>query len=299
MKRVEDNNFEAEHLKPDNYEAVPQEVAKLELENRYLKIMDLKKKYPNGFEAVKGLNMKMYQGQIFALLGQNGAGKTTTISMLTGLINQTSGSASVFEKEVFEQMDEVRSFMGVCPQHDILFEDLTPEEHLDVFFDFKGGNAATKTQEIADILRDVGVLPDKDKRAKSLSGGNQRKLSVAIAMIGGSKLVLLDEPTAGMDVSARRGLWDMLKNYRRDRIIILTTHYMDEADVLGDRIGIMAQGQLMCLGSSLFLKNRFGSGYKLTMVKRNKKTNRVIAEYLNQKLDGVIKLSEVSSEITF
>lgn len=132
--------------------------------------------------------------------------------------------------------------MGVCPQHDILFEQLTPEEHLDIFYDFKGGDPANKQQEIADIIRDVGVLPDKNKPASSLSGGNQRKLSVAIAMCGGSKLVLLDEPTAGMDLSARRGLWDMLKNYRRDRIIILTTHYMDEADVLGDRIGIMAKG---------------------------------------------------------
>ena len=149
--------------------------------------------------------------------------------MLTGLIGQTSGKATVFDKEIFEQMSEVRQFMGVCPQHDILFEQLTPEEHLDIFYDFKGGDPATKQQEIQDILRDVGVLPDKKKQASSLSGGNQRKLSVAIAMCGGSKLVLLDEPTAGMDLSARRGLWDMLKNYRRDRIIILTTHYMDEA----------------------------------------------------------------------
>ena len=103
--------------------------------------------------------------------------------------------------------------------------------------------------------------------AHTLSGGNKRKLSVCIALCGGSRFVLLDEPTSGMDLGARRNLWDMLKSYKRDRIVILTTHYMDEADVLGDRIGIMAKGQLMCLGSSLFLKNRFGAGYKLTMVK--------------------------------
>jgi len=123
------------------------------------------------------------------------------------------------------------------------------------------------------LIRDVGLTTDKDKPAGSLSGGNKRKLSVAIALCGGSKLVLLDEPTAGMDLGARRGLWDMLKNYRRDKIIILTTHYMDEADVLGDRIGIMAKGQMMCLGTSLFLKNRFGAGYKLTMVKASKQPN--------------------------
>jgi ATP-binding cassette subfamily A (ABC1) protein 3 len=123
---------------------------------------------------------------------------------------------------------------------------------------------------------------------------------VAIALCGGSKLVLLDEPTAGMDLGARRGLWDMLKNYRRDKIIILTTHYMDEADVLGDRIGIMAQGQMMCLGSSLFLKNRFGAGYKLTMVKLSKEKNTVIGPYLRQAFGEEVELqAEVSSEIAF
>ena len=91
-----------------------------------------------------------------------------------------------------------------------------------------------------------------------------------MALIGGSKLVILDEPTSGMDLGARRSLWDMLKKYKRDRIIILTTHYMDEADVLGDRIGVMAKGNLKCLGSSLFLKNRFGVGYKITFVKKRK-----------------------------
>lgn len=116
----------------------------------------------------------------------------------------------------------------------------------------------------------MGLDTDRSKEADTLSGGNRRKLSVAIALCGNSRLVMLDEPTAGMDLSARRSLWDMLKNYRNDRIIILTTHYMDEADVLGDRIGIMASGKIRCLGTSMFLKNRFGAGYKLTLVKKSK-----------------------------
>ena len=124
-----------------------------------------------------------------------------------------------------------------------------------------------KEEEIRKLVKDTGLTIDQNKCAYSLSGGNKRKLSVAIALTGGSRFILLDEPTAGMDLGARRNLWDMLKSYKRDRIVILTTHYMDEADVLGDRIGIMAKGQLMCLGSSLFLKNRFGAGYKLTLVK--------------------------------
>ena len=103
-----------------------------------------------------------------------------------------------------------------------------------------------------------------------------------------------------MDLSARRGLWEMLKNYKKDRIIILTTHYMDEADVLGDRIGIMARGELMCLGSSLFLKNRFGAGYKITMVKTSKASNMEIGPYLEQRLGASVKkISEVSSEIAY
>jgi ATP-binding cassette subfamily A (ABC1) protein 3 len=196
--------------------------------------------------------------------------------MLTGLIVPTEGEASVFERDVFRDMQDVRQFMGVCPQHDVLFELLTPIEHLDLFFELKGGNPTKKAKEIDDMIRDVGLTVDKDKQSGSLSGGNKRKLSVSIALIGQSKLVLLDEPTSGMDLSARRALWNMLRKYRRDRIIILTTHYMDEADVLGDRIGIMAQGQLKCLGSSLFLKNKFGGGYKMVMVKKLKTKNKIV-----------------------
>jgi ATP-binding cassette subfamily A (ABC1) protein 3 len=170
---------------------------------------------------------------------------------------------------------------------------------LDIFCDFKGVDKRVKKEEIKKMLVDVDVFGSKDIEAKNLSGGNRRKLSVAIALIGGSKFVLLDEPTAGMDLSARRKLWNMLKNYKSNRIIILTTHYMDEADILGDRIGIMTGGQLICLGSSLFLKNRFGVGYNLTMVKKNKVPNEKVGNYLQQVFGDVKKLSEVSSEITY
>jgi ATP-binding cassette subfamily A (ABC1) protein 3 len=219
--------------------------------------------------------------------------------MLTGLLGKTDGQASVFDKDLFRDMSAVRQFMGVCPQHDVLFPNLTPEEHLDIFYDFKGGDPAIKQQEIQSLILDVSLKPDAKKNAGSLSGGNRRKLSVAISLCGGSKLVMLDEPTAGMDLSARRSLWDMLKNYKRDKIIILTTHYMDEADVLGDRIGIMAGGRILCLGSSLFLKNRYGSGYKLIMVKKLKTKNKKVMPFLQSIFGEVELLSEVASEITF
>lgn len=267
-----DNDFEAATLGPNNYEAPPLLTKRLEAQGDYLKVQGLTKEFGN-FIAVNNLNVKMFDGQIFALLGHNGAGKTTTISMLTGLIGRTSGSAVVYERDIFEEPDEVREFMGVCPQHDVLFELLTPREHLDIFYDFKGGDPARKQAEIDALIEDVGLTIDQNKISCTLSGGNKRKTSVSIALCGGSKLVILDEPTSGMDLGARRGLWDMLKKYKRDRIILLTTHYMDEADVLGDRIGIMARGKLMCIGSSLFLKNRFGLGYKLTFVKKHKKAH--------------------------
>jgi len=152
-----------------------------------------------------------------------------------------------------------------------LFDLLTPDEHLSIFQDFKGVEKSEekKKQEREKLLKEVGIWDMRETKAKNLSGGSRRKLSVAIALCGNSKFVMLDEPTAGMDLQARRSLWNMLRAQRQGRIIILTTHYMDEADVLGDRIGIMSNGRIVCLGSSLFLKKRYGVGYNLTLEKRD------------------------------
>jgi ATP-binding cassette subfamily A (ABC1) protein 3 len=181
-----------------------------------------------------------------------------------------------------------------------LFDLLTPIEHLQIFCEFKGVNTKNVGEEIKKMIKDSDLELNKNTMAKNLSGGNRRKLSVAIALIGGSKFVLLDEPTSGMDLSSRRRLWDMLKNYKNDRVMILTTHYMDEADILGDRIGIMAEGKVICLGSSLFLKNKFGAGYNLTMVKANKNQNKEVDTYIHTHLGSEVKLlSEVSSEISY
>ena len=172
--------------------------------------------------------------------------------------------------------------MGVCPQYDVLFELLTVEEHLSFFYDLKGAdpNSKVKNAEIQKLMKDVGVYDKKNALAYTLSGGNKRKLSVAIALCGNSRFVLLDEPTSGMDLSARRQLWNMLKEQKKDRIIILTTHYMDEADILGDRIGIMSSGKVTALGSSIFLKSKFGVGYNLTIAKQSSEVNFEIMPFL-------------------
>ena len=140
----------------------------------------------------------------------------------------------------------------------------------------------------------------RKREARKLSGGSRRKLSVAIALCGNSRFIMLDEPTSGMDIQARRALWDMLKRYKDGRIIILSTHYMDEADKLGDRIGIMSHGRLVCLGTSLFLKNRYGIGYTLTLEKQDKAPNHTLEPFLKDRLGNEVrKLSEIGKEITF
>ena len=132
-----------------------------------------------------------------------------------------------------------------------------------------------------------------------MSGGQKRKLSVAIALIGDSKVVMLDEPTSGMDTTTRRRFWEMLKSYKEGRIVILTTHYMDEADILGDRICIMAEGNVQCCGSSLFLKNRYGVGYNLVLAKTPDANPDKVDHFLRSKLPEATKLQEVSTEITY
>ncbi|XP_061831887.2 phospholipid-transporting ATPase ABCA1 isoform X4 [Nerophis lumbriciformis] len=232
-------------------------------------ITNLVKIYEKGGKlAVNHLNLKFYEGQITSFLGHNGAGKTTTISVLTGLFPPTSGTVYINGLDIRYDMDIIRRTLGVCPQHNILFDTLTVEEHVWFYGRLKGLSEEEVKAEMDPLLDDVGLLHKRHEQTKNLSGGMQRKLSVAIAFVGGSKVVVLDEPTAGVDPYARRGIWDLLLKYRKDRTIILSTHYMDEAELLGDRIAIISHGKLCCCGSPLFLKSKLGSGYYLTVVKK-------------------------------
>ncbi|XP_033936450.1 phospholipid-transporting ATPase ABCA1 isoform X1 [Pseudochaenichthys georgianus] len=232
-------------------------------------VRNLVKIYKKGAKlAVNHLNLKFYEGQITSFLGHNGAGKTTTISVLTGLFPPTSGTVYIKGMDIRHDMDIIRRTLGVCPQHNVLFDILTVEEHVWFYGCLKGLSEAEVKAEMDTLLEDVGLLHKRHEQTKNLSGGMQRKLSVAIAFVGGSKVVVLDEPTAGVDPYSRRGIWDLLLKYRKDRTIILSTHYMDEAELLGDRIAIISQGKLCCYGSPLFLKSHLGSGYYLTVVKR-------------------------------
>ena len=267
LLREEDEKRRRSMMENQNIEPIDQSLMSQIENGQAMKVRGLRKHFDDKV-AVDGLDLDMFKGQIFALLGHNGAGKTTTISMLTGMIPPTAGEMTVNNLNFRTDMTEIRKILGACPQHDILFKTLTVEEHLYLFCRFKGVQDAAEIETmINEKLIDIDLAEKRKTKAGNLSGGQKRKLSLAIALIGGSSVVMLDEPTSGMDLTARRKMWDMLKREKRNRIIILTTHYMEEADILADRIAIMSQGKLYCLGSPLFLKKRFGVGYNLSIVK--------------------------------
>nr|CAI5846713.1 unnamed protein product [Callosobruchus analis] len=263
-----------------------------------VQIRNLRKVYGTKV-AVHSLNLNIYENQITVLLGHNGAGKTTTLLMLTGMITPTSGTAIVNGYDIRHDMESVRKSMGICPQHDIIFEDLTVTEHIYFYSRLKG---LTKSQTKAEITKYIAIMELKDKRhskASKLSGGMKRKLCVCVALCGNSKVVMLDEPTSGMDPSARRALWDLLLKQKEGITILLTTQLMDEADVLGDRIAIMSQGELKCCGSSFFLKKRYGTGYLLIIDKQpGCDTNKVTA-LLKGYIPDIQLRSSTESEISY
>ncbi|KAM9689298.1 retinal-specific phospholipid-transporting ATPase ABCA4 isoform 2-T2 [Trichechus inunguis] len=225
---------------------------------------------PCGKPAVDNLSINFYENQITAFLGHNGAGKTTTLSILTGLLPPTSGTVLIGGKDIETSLDAVRQSLGMCPQHNILFHHLTVAEHILFYAQLKGKSWEESQLEMEAMLEDTGLHHKRNEEAQNLSGGMQRKLSVAIAFVGDSKVVILDEPTSGVDPYSRRSIWDLLLKYRSGRTIIMSTHHMDEADLLGDRIAIISQGRLYCSGTPLFLKNCFGTGFYLTLVRKMK-----------------------------
>ncbi|KAM4107078.1 hypothetical protein ACB094_04G115600 [Castanea mollissima] len=215
------------------------------------------------YHAINGLWVNFRKDQLFCLLGPNGAGKTTTINCLTGISPVTGGNATIYGHSVRNSvgMSNIRKLIGVCPQFDILWDALSGQEHLYLFASIKGLPPNYIESIAHKLLDEVRLTESANGRAGSYSGGMKRRLCFAIALIGDPKLVILDEPTTGMDPISRRHVWDIIKDAKRGRAIVLTTHSMEEADVLSDRIGIMAKGRLRCIGTSIRLKSRFGTGF--------------------------------------
>ena len=265
-----------------------------------LKIRNIVKMFGDGKIAVNGVNLNFYKDEIFALLGHNGAGKTTLISMLTGMYEATKGTAIYEGVNILDSMNmEIfREKLGICPQHDILFEDLTIREHLEMFSIFKGVELTEVDNEVNKTLHDFQLEDIQYMLAKNLSAGQRRKLSISISLIGGSKVIFLDEPSSGMDITSRRNLWEILKRQTDGKIIILTTHYMEEASVLGKRIGIINAGKMKCIGSPLFLIEKYGKFMSLNVTKEEDCDSNTIIEFIKNNAED-IEYEALSEEIMF
>ena len=249
--------------------------------------------------AVKRVNLDLYEGQVFALLGHNGAGKTTLINMLNGMLQPTSGDALIFGRNIVGDMGNIRQNLGVCPQHNTLYDILTVREHLVMYARIKGVPETRLRETVQQSVERVGLTEKIDAFSMTLSGGMKRKLSVAIALVGNSRTLFLDEPTSGMDPYSRRSTWNIIKQAREGRVVILTTHFMDEADHLGDRIAILQRGIIQCCGSSLFLKANYGVGYTLTISKTDVGADtKAILSCINRHVPQSQVLSSVAREIT-
>lgn len=212
-----------------------------------IKINNLTKKYKDKL-AVDNLNLEIKTGELFSLLGTNGAGKTTTIKMISTLILPTSGTININGLDIIKDREKIKRIINISPQETAIASNLTVLENLYFMagiYEIK--KAKEKINELIKLFKLEEVL---NQKAKTLSGGYQRKLSIAISLINDPEILFLDEPTLGLDVISRRELWHIIENLKGKITIILTTHYMEEAEILSDRIGIMNKGKLIELGTS-------------------------------------------------
>ncbi|KAG6404043.1 hypothetical protein SASPL_136279 [Salvia splendens] len=217
--------------------------------------------------AVRNLSLALSQGECFGMLGPNGAGKTSFINMMIGLTKPTSGSAYVQGLDILTDMNRIYTSMGVCPQHDLLWGTLTGREHLLFYGRLKNLKGDSLLNAVEESLKSVNLFYGgvADKQARKYSGGMKRRLSVAISLIGDPKVVYMDEPSTGLDPASRNMLWNVVKRAKQNRAIILTTHSMEEAEHLCDRLGIFVDGSLQCVGNPKELKARYGGSYVFTM----------------------------------
>ena len=273
-----------------NEEEIPQTIYHEELseknkslknENLYLSIKNVTRKYDE-LIAVNNFNGELFKDEIFCLLGHNGAGKTTLIKMISGAEDPNSGDIFLNNRSVVTNKKYLFKNIGLCQQDNIFFEYLTVYEHLKYMMEIKG--IKSDLEQINALTTKIGLVQKKDAICNTLSGGEKRKLCVALAIIGNSELVLLDEPTSGMDIISKRALWDFLKEFKNNKIIILTTHSLDEAEYLGDRIGIMSNGHYICSGTSSFLKTKYPCGFNLNLLIDSKICNDSIKQKLYDEL---------------
>ena len=223
-----------------------------------IKAQGLVKRYGD-ITAVDGLGIEIHQGELFALLGVNGAGKTTTVKMLSCLTRPTEGDATVGGYSIIEEPARVKERIGVSPQETAIAPNLTVKENLELICGIHRFSKEKTTKRVAEMIEQFNLDAVIGRKAGKLSGGWQRRVSIAMALISEPEILFLDEPTLGLDVIARHELWDTIHSMKGTVTIILTTHYMEEAEALSDRIGIMRDGRLLAVGTVSEIKKMAGT----------------------------------------
>jgi ATP-binding cassette subfamily A (ABC1) protein 3 len=250
---------------------VKEEITRVEGLNtadQFVYVNKIHKTYNGCVRAVRGISFAASSGQVFGLLGVNGAGKTTTFKILCGQVEPDEGQVFIQGYDISTQAGKARKQIGYCPQFDALLDSLTSREHLYMYGRIKGLHGQLLADAVDSTIADLDLGAFTNSRAGKLSGGNKRKLSVAMAVIGEPPMVFLDEPSAGMDPVARRGMWGVIQNIadkRQKSVVILTTHSMEEAEALCSRIAIQVDGQFRCLGTAQQIKHAYGQGLELNI----------------------------------
>jgi ATP-binding cassette subfamily A (ABC1) protein 3 len=255
-------------------------------------ILDSDKKHK---VAVDNLSVAIEKGEVFGLLGVNGAGKTTTFKMLAGEITSTSGDSYFTGMKISENLSKVRQNLGYCPQFDALIENLTVREQLELFYDLKSLPSEYKDAVITQKIKEMNLEEYEDKLSGTLSGGNKRKLSVAMAMVGNPNIIFLDEPSTGMDPKARRFMWKIISRIaseKKQSTIILTTHSMEEAEALSTKLGIMVNGNFKCIGTPQHIKSKYGEGYEIEIKVVPCSKEQIMQYMVQQKLEHKVVVEE-------
>ncbi|XP_055430973.1 ATP-binding cassette sub-family A member 10 isoform X2 [Bubalus kerabau] len=295
-REVFGNEMNSELSCDDSFEPVSPEFHGKEA----IRIRNLRKEYkgkPEKVEALQGICLDVYEGQLTAILGHSGAGKSSLLSILGGWSACTEGSATIYNTQLSEimNMEEIRNYTGFCPQFNIYFDFLTVRENLRLFAKIKGIPPKEVEQEVKGITMELDMHNIQDVIAKELSGGQKRKLTFGIAILGDPQVLLLDEPTAGLDPFSRHFMWNFLKERKNNHTILFSTQFMDEADILADRKVFLSNGKLTCAGSSLFLKRKWGIGYHLSLHRNERCNTERITSLITQHISDA-KLTAESEE---
>ncbi|KAM5213444.1 ATP-binding cassette sub-family A member 10 isoform 2-T3 [Hipposideros larvatus] len=295
-----ENEINPEHSPDDSFEPVSSEFHGKEA----IRIRNVKKEY-NGkhekVEALKGIFLDIYEGQITAILGHSGAGKSTLLNILSGLSVSTEGSATIYNSTLSEiaNMEEIRKNIGFCPQLNIQFEFLTVRDNLRLFAKIKGIQPKEVETEVKRVIMELDIQNIQDVVAKKLSGGQKRILTFGIAILGDPQVLLLDEPTAGLDPFSRHQVWNLLRERKKNHVILFSTQFMDEADVLADRKVFLSNGKLKCAGSSLFLKRKWGIGYHLSLHRNEMCNPERITSLIRQHIPDAKLTAETEEKLVY